>query len=208
MQGLISILRSFKDVHFNDVYVAVDAQIVLSWILSDVVKNKKPFVSNRIKDIKKMQKDILSEFNVDVHFKYVPTADNPADLLTRGLSLDAFKLNLEFWLKGPSWVRSSRDINWPSSELKCLSSNSQNIVMATQVDPVPQVPAIFSFRRNPSFEGFSLNKVVNISKLVIKFCNKIGVLKNERMKEFWGQVLLELPLLYFDCLNVSISVHY
>ena len=186
LQGLITILKSFKNVKFNNVYVAVDAQIVLSWILSDIVKCKKPFVSNRIKDIKKMQKDILSEFNVDVNFRYVPTADNPADLLTRGLSLDAYKLNLEFWLKGPSWVRSTREINWPSSELKCLSSSNQNIVMATEVEPVPQVPAIFSFRRNPNFERFSLNKVLNISKLVIKFCNKVGALKNEKMKEFWG----------------------
>ena len=44
----------------------------------------------------------------------------------------------------------------------------------------------FSFGRNPNFERFSLNKIVNISKLVIKFCNKIGALKNEKMKEIWG----------------------
>ena len=58
--------------------------------------------------------------------------------------------------------------------------------MATQVESVPQIPLIFSFGRNPSFEKFSLNKIVNITKIVIKFCNKIGVLRNERMKEFWG----------------------
>ena len=185
LQGLINILKNFKNVKFNNVYVAVDAQIVLSWILSEITKCKRPFVANRIKDIKKMQRDILSEFNVDIQFKYVPTAENPADLLTRGLSLDAFKLELEFWLKGPSWARSG-EIKWPTSELKCLSSSQQNIVMATQVESVPQIPLIFSFGRNPSFEKFSLSKIVNISKIVIKFCNKIGVLRNERMREFWG----------------------
>ena len=185
MQGLINILRDFKNVNFKNVYVAVDAQVVLSWILSDTIKTKKVFVANRIKDIKKMQKDILNEFNVSVQFKYVPTAENPADLLTRGLSLESFKQNLDFWLKGPTWIR-SEEISWPSSELKCLSANSQNILMATQAEPASQVSAIFSFGRNPNFERFSLNKIVNISKLVIKFCNKIGALKNEKMREIWG----------------------
>ena len=34
MQGLINILRDFKNVNFKNVYVAVDAQVVLSWTFS------------------------------------------------------------------------------------------------------------------------------------------------------------------------------
>ena len=185
LQGLITILRNFNNFKFKSICVGVDAQVVLSWILSDTVKTKKPFTANRIKDIKKMKNDILNEFNIDIQFKYVPTADNPADLLTRGLSLVSFKQNLDFWLKGPNWIR-SEDIKWPVSELRCLSSNSQNIVMATQAEPVPTDPCIFSFGRNPSFEKLNFSKILNVAKIVLKFCNKIGVLKNEKMREFWG----------------------
>ena len=67
---------------------------------------------------------------MDTQFKYVPTSENPADLLTRGLSSESYKQNLEFWLKVPLWIR-SKEVKWPTSELKCLSNNSQNIVMAT-----------------------------------------------------------------------------
>ena len=136
LQGLKTILSNFSNFRVRSVYVAVDAQVVLSWVLSDIVKTKKVFVANRIKDIKKMKADILMEFKVDIQFKYVPTAENPADLLTCGLSLESYKQNLEFWLKGPDWIR-SENVKWTTSELKCLSSNSQNIVMATQIELAP-----------------------------------------------------------------------
>ena len=180
MQGLKTILQNLKDFSVRSVYVAVDAQVVLSWILSDVGKTKKVFVSNRIKDIKKMRADIFNEFKVDIQFKYVPTAENPADLLTRGLSLESFKQNLEFWLKGPEWIR-SEIVKWPTSELKCLNTNSKSIVMATQIEPIPSVPFIFSFERYSSFA-----RLVNVATGVIKVFNKLGYIKNEKMKEFWG----------------------
>lgn len=180
LQGLKTMLGIFKNCNFRKVYVAVDAQIVLSWILSDIVKNKKVFVANRIKDIKKMKADIFAEFSVEIQFKYVPTAENPADLLTRGLSLESYKQNLDVWLKGPTWIRLP-EVKWPTSDLKCLSTDSKNIVMATQVEAVPQVPCIFSVGRYSSFAS-----LLNVASGVIKVCNKLGILKNEKMLSYWG----------------------
>ena len=180
MQGLKVILSNFKEFNIKSVYMAVDAQVVLSWILSDQIKSKKVFIANRVKDIKKIKADILSEFKVDIQFKYVPTAENPADLLTRGLSLESYKQNLDFWLRGPLWIR-SEEVKWPTSELKCLSTNSQNIVMATQLEPVPPNSFIFSFERYASFA-----KILGVATRVIKILNKCGVLKKEKMRKFWG----------------------
>ena len=49
---------------------------------------------------------ITKQFNIQIQYKYVPTKENPGDLLTRGLSLQNFKENLNFWIQGPSWLQS------------------------------------------------------------------------------------------------------
>ena len=43
-----------------------------------------------------MTKELKVKYNLDIVFKYVPTDQNPADLLTRGLSLIKFKDLLHF----------------------------------------------------------------------------------------------------------------
>ena len=45
-------------------------------------------------------------------FKYVNTSDNPVDLITRGITLDKFRSELQFWLTGPEWLI-GENINWP-----------------------------------------------------------------------------------------------
>ena len=56
-----------------------DSQIVLHWIHHlKLSTQSKPFIANRIQEIR-------GSFPVQ-HWTYIPTADNPADLLTRGLS--------------------------------------------------------------------------------------------------------------------------
>ena len=53
-----------------------------------------------------MKKELLELYGIPLHLKYVPTYCNPADMLTRGLTLENFKSKLEFWLKGPEWLNS------------------------------------------------------------------------------------------------------
>ena len=72
-----------------------DALVVHSWCLSSVVKTKTIFTANRIKDVKKMVAEIKDQYCLDVEFKYVPIGDNPADLLSRGLSFETFNLKLD-----------------------------------------------------------------------------------------------------------------
>lgn len=56
-----------------------DSQIVLRWIHHlKLSTQSKPFIANRIQEIR-------DSFSVE-HWTYVTTTDNPADLLTRGLS--------------------------------------------------------------------------------------------------------------------------
>ena len=179
--GIVIYLRIYKNFNIKNVTVACDSQVVLQWILSDPTKCKsKVFVANRLKDIKRFEREILNDYNININYKYVPTDSNPADLLTRGLSLDSFKQQLKFWLHGPEFLNKDK-VKWPTSNLCCLSSDSQTIVMATQAEPVPIPPAIISLD-NVS----KLSIAVNVASNVIEFCSKSGGLSGERRQERWG----------------------
>ena len=52
LEILESLLEIFRHVNVGRVYLALDAQVVLSWILSPL-KIKNVYTSNRIKDVKK-----------------------------------------------------------------------------------------------------------------------------------------------------------
>ena len=58
-------------------------------------------MENRVKEIQK-QNDV---------FCYVSIAQNPADLLTRGLTVGELQQS-KLWRNGPEWLISSQD-NWP-----------------------------------------------------------------------------------------------
>ena len=178
LMGVVKYLKIYKQYDIKNITVACDSQVVLQWILSDPSKcKKKVFVANRLKDIKRFETEILNEYNIQINYKYVPTGFNPADLLTRGLSLESFKQQLKFWLHGPEFINTDK-VNWPASNLCCLSSDSQHIVMATQAEPVPIAPAIISL---DNFSKFSI--AVKVASNVIEFCSKSGGLTSERRQE-------------------------
>ena len=114
------ILDSYPNVTFKRLVIAVDAQVALSWLMSQQIITKNQFAKNRLKDISMMKtiSKLYLTFNSCV--KYVPTDQNPADLLTRGLSLNKFKDLLQFWTYGPEWLKTA-DSDWPVNELNCLS---------------------------------------------------------------------------------------
>ena len=72
------------------------------------IKTKNQLAKNRLKDIQVMIKEIKDKYNLDILFKYVHIKDNPADMLTRGMTLDKFNANKEKWLHGPSGFQESR----------------------------------------------------------------------------------------------------
>ena len=180
MEGLFTLLSSFNNV--NNVYLGVDAQVVLSWLTSPI-NTKQVYTSNRIKDTLKLFSDIKDKFQIKVQLKYVPTNCNPADLLTRGLSFQQFQDHLEFWLKGPLFIRTGGEIAWPSADLKCLSDASKTVVCTTLVEPHLPSPPLVSFNR------FSkLPKLLNCVGYIFKFLAMKKILKEETMRKIWGTV--------------------
>lgn len=72
-----------------------DSKVTLYWIQSPN-KKWKPFVSNRVKEIQTLTSDAA--------WHHCPGKENPADMLTRGVSISTL-VNSERWLKGPDFLR-------------------------------------------------------------------------------------------------------
>ena len=77
-----------------------DSEIVLHWLSSS--KPLKQFVANRIKEIKGM-------FPIP-YWNHCPTANTPADFLTRGISAEQLQSS-SLWKHSPQWLLS--ESQWP-----------------------------------------------------------------------------------------------
>lgn len=85
-----------------DNFLWCDSKCVLHWLQSNKVLPT--FVKNRVNEI-------LSN-NLNIKFKYVPTADNSADILCRSKLSDNDK-----WWNGPKWLCQPPEI-WPNVQLE------------------------------------------------------------------------------------------
>ena len=192
---LASILRSIPSV--KEVYIALDSQIALNWILSGELKssNKNQFARNRVKEICHLKNEIKDEFNVECKLKYVPSEQNVADLITRGLTYQELTNKINFWKFGPEFLN-KKDVIWPVNDLGCLSDANKILVNTVLVDEVqPLVNA----------DRFSdINKLLRVSVLVLRAISrmrrrpvdgsdlmnqsKINLLKFEQFKHFPNEV--------------------
>ncbi|GFQ84076.1 integrase catalytic domain-containing protein [Trichonephila clavata] len=95
--------RIFKDI--SRIILWSDTTIVLYWIKGSA-SIFKPFVSNRISEIQE---------NTDpVSWSHCSGKQNPADLLTRGITSREL-INSEKWWRGPKWLKDSENL-WPKLE--------------------------------------------------------------------------------------------
>ena len=163
------ILKSFSRVNIQKVVLWSDSQIVLHWIKGD--KKLPMFVENRVKVIR------------DASFsdiKYCPTKDNPADLLTRGIS----SLELQqstLWTCGPSWLPNG---DWPicdlfdSAVLACYIEPCEhdiidpsiivNTLHSDTVSVVSGIDNVIDITRFPS-----LGKLLRVTSYVLRFINRL-----------------------------------
>jgi hypothetical protein len=71
-----------------------DSQVALSWIKGDPHRCK-PFVANRVVEIQELTSPSC--------WSYCPGADNPADLMTRGLAASELVMS-KLWLSVPTFL--------------------------------------------------------------------------------------------------------
>ncbi|UYV72617.1 hypothetical protein LAZ67_10000067 [Cordylochernes scorpioides] len=93
---LTRLVCTAMSLNINKVTLWSDSTIVLSWLASEHSRWK-PYVSNRVKDIQEL---------LPCRWMHVKGEDNPADLASRGTSLDQL-LDHELWWHGPPWLKTT-----------------------------------------------------------------------------------------------------
>ena len=97
---MFTVIKSSIGDAIDSVYMWTDSQIVIHWLNSE--KKLKQFVSNRVIEIRNICPAKC--------WRYCPSADNPADLITRGISLSTLQ-EAVIWTHGPEWI--TREEQWP-----------------------------------------------------------------------------------------------
>ncbi|XP_066966716.1 uncharacterized protein [Macrobrachium rosenbergii] len=91
MRLAVHLLEIFGD-KISDCTVWSDSQVALSWVFYE--RSKEVFVVNRVKEIKSAH---------NIRLLYVTSEDNPADLVTRGISMSLLS-KPGLWFHGPTWI--------------------------------------------------------------------------------------------------------
>ena len=103
---LARILTYLKKVYgFSDIFAWSDSEIVLSWLQRPPTAWK-TYVAHRVAAI---QEAVPAS-----KWRHVPTKDNPADLLSRGIPLSLLPSN-RLWWDGPTWLALSPQ-EWPKQK--------------------------------------------------------------------------------------------
>ena len=105
LKCLKNVFEVFCRLDIKNLYVAVDAQIILAWLLSIKASQKNIFVANRLKDISLLKNEILSwmcQWNLNMFQQW----EHNLLILLQG-----------DWprRRGPTWLRDS-PVSWPVSE--------------------------------------------------------------------------------------------
>lgn len=94
-----------------------DSTIVLGW-LSTPAQQLKPFVRNRVNEIQ--------ECSSGTKWRYVPSKDNPADLVSRGLKADLIS-GSALWWSGPRFLLSNKNA-WPQQPNKSVKQDLPEVI--------------------------------------------------------------------------------
>ena len=170
---LLSVFLAFKCIHtilssltckVASINMAVDAQIVLSWLLTGNIKAKNQFAKNRLKDIYELKSELANIFGVTVNFTHIATDLNVSDLLTKGLTYNAFKTKFDLWKTGPEFLVKPVT-EWPQSTLGCIPDRVKcNLACAVVSSSSDSSSSLF-----PVTKFSSLSKLLKVTSLVIKF---------------------------------------
>lgn len=117
---LVSKILGSIPLKFDNIHLWSDSTIVLGWI-NTRPNLLKPFVANRVAMIQNLTNKFI--------WKHVPTDENPADIVSRGL-LPRKLIDSQMWFNGPSWLVCdskawpntfiSQDLDLPEKRNICL----------------------------------------------------------------------------------------
>ncbi|GFY49886.1 reverse transcriptase domain-containing protein [Trichonephila inaurata madagascariensis] len=166
--------NSFPWITSDNIFFWSDSQIILHWIQGDPLRWKE-FVRNRVREIQEK-----SDPN---HWNYCRGKTNPADKLTRGLSIYALVKD-EVWWRGPDWLS--------SSNLQCDTSHNEiNAVELTdelRKNYVPENNSVLTVNENNCNDFLNIlygvtndySKFIRIISYISRFVHNCRVPQSKR----------------------------
>ena len=112
-----------------------DSKVTLSWMNSDN-ELKDVYVANRVVEIQ----TIVISLGISVN--YVPTNNNPADLVSRRCT--AKKLKSSNWMQGPDWLIFKE---YPDQDNEVVIVNELTI----EINPINPVPPVIDLTRHSTY---------------------------------------------------------
>ena len=112
---LINVRNALDNIPTPQLFGWIDSTVVLHWLKGN--GQYKQFVANRVSKI---------QLHKEIHWRYVPTSDNPADLASRGGQIKRKAL----WENGPKWLQDKSE--WPDDLVTKASASSETEAKATK----------------------------------------------------------------------------
>lgn len=185
LSQLMEIVRDSMELKSAPYFLWSDSTITLQW-LSKPIHELKLFVANRVKRI--------CQYAEPNRWEHIRTEQNPADLISRGLTTREI-LNNSLWWNGPEWLSQPQDqwpepVNWRANEIsKEMKLELKTLAISVKRNPIE----LFVPEQNKSIAlleySENLSKIVNIHSYVKRFINnckqKVCVkrIDKERLKQ-------------------------
>ncbi len=154
------------------VYLWSDSQIGHHWIAKEE-GHPRQFIKNRVKKIREFNRTQVATW------KYVPSAENPADILSWGASFKELKAS-KLWKEGPEWLSNRK--NWPTWSVTEFKSSKVVHVAVKRADPVVKEEDIFSVI-DPS--KYSFDMLLRVTAQV--FCLASNFRLKRSSRDLWNR---------------------
>ncbi|KAK6114329.1 Integrase core domain family protein [Brugia pahangi] len=100
-----------------------DSQCALHWVHNSS-RLLPTFIQNRVEEIRKAK----------IHFRYIPSEQNPADIATKGISPNKLK-GYDLWWKGPKWL-TENESKWPQWKYNYNEDYQDEEIVAHITEPI------------------------------------------------------------------------
>ena len=153
------------DVKIDKLYHWTGLSIVLQW-LQAAHKKQQVFVANRAAEI-------LEKSSMD-HWRHVKGVENPADIGTRGMSIEGLKESVR--LSGPAWLQADEE-KWPKPwcQVNEVEAKQATSTVATE----KKLDQLFDWRQYSPF-----NRIRNFIPYCMRFRTKQrGTLKADKVHQ-------------------------
>ena len=180
-----TILRAFKSIKIDDVFLRTDSLTTLCWIKNN--KSWKQYIQNRVNEIR--------ELNNKQQWRHCPGHPNPADLPSRGCKgMDLVRH--ESWSSGPDFLQQPKE-QWPVEHQ--TTQDDDKLAFTELVKHPPAVSYSLTTHSDMARKSVHLEKITDLTR----FSSKKRVVRLEYPPQLEAEELRETEPLWIQSIQNS-----